>query len=119
VRRLAGALLGTILLLPSLPAAAQPARPARSAEIDGTAQLKWRPANVTVAAGGTVTFKIVGATPHPVGSGSAPPTDDGRFDTSGCQADKLSRDGASCRVRFEKAGSYPYFFSPRFRRPWR
>ena len=83
--------------------------PAKRAEIHGTSQLKWQPANVTIAPGGTVTFKLVGATPHPVGSGSAPPNDDGRFDTAGCQADQLSGDGASCTVRFQKAGTYPYF----------
>src|ERR687887_656952 len=49
------------------PAAAQSTKPAKHAEIHGTPQLKWQPANVTVAPGGTVTFKIVGATPHPVG----------------------------------------------------
>jgi plastocyanin len=103
------AVLGIGLPLPAGPAAAQPTRPAKRAEIDGTAELKWRPANVTIAPGGTVTFKIVGATPHPVGSGSAPPTNDGRFDTTPCQADKMSRDGASCTVSFEKAGSYPFF----------
>jgi plastocyanin len=106
---LASAMLSTVLLLLSGPAAAQPSKPAKRAEIDGTPQLRWQPAKVTVAPGGTVTFKIVGATPHPVGSGSAPPDDDGKFDTSGCQADKLSGDGASCTVRFKKAGTYPYF----------
>jgi plastocyanin len=106
---LASAMLGTGLLLPPGPAAAQPSKPAKRAEIHGTPQLKWQPANVTIAPSGTVTFKIVGATPHPVGSGSAPPNDDGRFDTAGCQADQLSGDGASCTVRFQKAGTYPYF----------
>jgi plastocyanin len=111
---LASAMLSTVLLLPSGPAVAQPSKPAKGAEIDGTPQLKWQPANVTIAPGGTVTFKIVGATPHPVGSGSAPPNDDGKFDTSGCQADKLSGDGASCTVRFNKAGTYPYFCTLHF-----
>jgi plastocyanin len=111
---LAGAVLGTVLLLASGPAAAQPSKPAKRAEIHGTPQLKWQPADVTVAPGGAVTFKIVGATPHPVGSGSAPPDDDGRFDTAGCQADRLSGDGASCTVRFQKAGTYPYFCTLHF-----
>jgi plastocyanin len=105
---LAGAMLG------AGPAAAQSSRPARSAEIHGTPQLQWQPANVTITPGGTVTFKIVGATPHPVGSGPAPPDDDGKFDTSGCQADELSKDGASCTVRFKTAGSYPYFCTLHF-----
>ncbi len=111
---LASAALGTILLLPSGPAAAQSTKPAKHAQIDGTTQLKWQPATVTVAPGGTVTFKIVGPTPHPVGSGSAPPNDDGKFDTSGCQAEKLSKDGASCTVTFKKAGTYPYFCTLHF-----
>jgi plastocyanin len=110
---LASAMLSAVVLLVSGPAAAQPTKPAKRAQIDGTLQLKWQPANVTVAPGGTVTFKIVGATPHPVGSGSAPP-DDGRFDTSGCQIDQLSGDGASCTVRFKKAGTYPYFCTLHF-----
>jgi len=111
---LASAALGTALLLPSGPAAAQSTKPAKRATIDGTPQLKWQPANVTVAPGGTVTFKIVGATPHPVGSGSAPPNDDGKFDTAGCQIDQLSGDGTSCTVRFQKAGTYPYFCTLHF-----
>jgi plastocyanin len=106
---LAVALLGTVLLLPAWPAGAQPAKPATKATIDGTPQLKWQPADVTVAVGGTVTFRIVGATPHPVGSGSGPPKDDGKFDTSGCQLGDMGKDGASCTVTFKKAGSYPYF----------
>ena len=107
-------MLGTILPLPSGPAAAQSAKPARSAEILGTGQLKWQPSTVTIRPGGTVTFRIVGATPHPVGSGPAPPDDDGKFDTAGCQIDKLSRDGASCTVRFQKAGTYPFFCTLHF-----
>jgi plastocyanin len=108
-RCLLGAVVGTILVLLSGPAAAQPAEPADHAEIRGTPQLRWEPANVTIAPGGTVTFKIVGSIPHPVGSGSAPPNDDGKFDTSGCGIDQLSGDGASCTVKFDKAGTYPFF----------
>jgi plastocyanin len=109
VRWLASVVLGAALLLLSGPATAQPSKPAEHVESDGTPQFKWQPANVTIAPGGTVTFKIVGPTPHPVGSGSAPPNYDGKFDTSGCGIDQLSGDGASCTVRFEKAGTYPYF----------
>jgi plastocyanin len=114
VRWLASVTLGTALLLGSGQATAQPSKPAEHAEIDGTPQFTWEPADVTVAPGGTVTFKIVGATPHPVGSGSAPPNDDGRFDTSGCGIDQLSGDGASCTVRFQTAGTYPYFCTLHF-----
>ena len=95
VRRLTVLCLASATLLPlSGPATAQPTKPANRAEIHGTPQLKWEPATVTIAPGGTVTFRIVGPTPHPVGSGSAPPNDDGKFDTSGCQSDQLSGDGA-------------------------
>jgi plastocyanin len=111
---LASVALGAAVLLPSGPATAQPSKPAEHAKIDGTPQFKWEPATVTIAPGGTVTFKIVGPTPHPVGSGSAPPNDDGRFDTSGCQIDQLSGDGASCTVTFAKAGTYPFFCTLHF-----
>jgi plastocyanin len=115
VRRLTVLCLASAtLLLLSGPATAQPTKPANRAEIDGTPQFKWEPATVTIAPGGTVTFKIVGPTPHPVGSGSAPPNDDGKFDTSGCGSDQLSGDGASCTVRFAKAGTYPYFCTLHF-----
>jgi plastocyanin len=113
-RRTVLCLASVALLLPSGPATAQPTKPANRAEIDGTPQFKWEPATVTIAPGGTVTFKIVGPTPHPVGSGSAPPNDDGKFDTSGCQIDQLSGDGASCTIRFAKAGTYPYFCTLHF-----
>ena len=111
---LASAALGAALLLASGPATAQPSKPPKNADIDGTPQFKWQPASVTIAPGGTVTFKIVGPTPHPVGSGSAPPNDDGKFDTAGCQIDQLSGDGASCTVRFAKAGTYPFFCTLHF-----
>src|SRR6266540_6161248 len=79
----------------------------KNAEIDGTAANKWAPANVTVPVGGTVTFKISGGAPHPVGSGSSPPTDDKAFDTSKCQIAQMSKTGASCKVSFAKAGTFP------------
>jgi plastocyanin len=81
----------------------------KNAEVDGTAAFKWEPANVTVPVGGTVTFKISGGPPHPVGSGSAPPTDDKKFDTSKCQVPQMSKVGDSCKITFAKAGSYPFF----------
>src|SRR6266508_2039587 len=54
----------------------------KNAEVDGTAALKWSPANVTVPVGGTVTFK--------------------------------SSDGASCKVTFAKAGTFPFFCQVHF-----
>ena len=54
---LASAMLGTGLLLPPGPAVAQPSKPAKRGEIHGTPQLKWQPANVTIAPGGTVTSR--------------------------------------------------------------
>jgi hypothetical protein len=44
-----------------------------------------------------------------VGSGSSPPTDDKKFDASGCVLPKMSKVGDSCTVKFPKAGTYPYF----------
>jgi plastocyanin len=110
------AVLGAALLLAAGgPAAAQ----AKNAEIDGTAQQKWVPANVTIPVGGTVTFKVTGTPPHPVGSGSvsgsAPPTDDGKFDAAKqCGLVKMSTVGATCKVTFAKAGSYPFFCTVHF-----
>lgn len=81
----------------------------KNTEVDGTAQFKWEPANVTVPVGGTVTFKISGGPPHPVGSGSSPPTDDKKFDASACAIANMSKVGDSCKVTFSKAGTYPFF----------
>jgi plastocyanin len=102
------ALLGAGLALAAgSPAAAQAKS---SAEIDGTAALKWEPANVTIKPGGTVTFKVSGGPPHPVKSGDGSNLQgDDKFDSSGCGLDKMSKVGASCQVKFPKAGTYPYF----------
>jgi plastocyanin len=81
-----------------------------NATIDGTAALKWEPANVTIKPGGTVTFKVAGGPPHPVKSGDGSNLNgDGKFDASGCGLDKMSKVGDSCQVKFPKAGSYPFF----------
>jgi plastocyanin len=103
------AVLGAALLVAAGgPAAAQGAK--KDVEIDGNAQNKWEPANVTIPVGGTVTFKVSGTPPHPVGSGSAPPNDDGKFDAAKqCGLDKMSTVGATCKVSFKKAGTFPYF----------
>jgi plastocyanin len=106
---LAIAVLGAALLGAAGPAAAQ----AKSAEIDGTAQNKWEPANVTVPVGGTVTFKVVAGGPHPVKSGS-PPAGDNAFDAPGCVLAKMTANGSSCKVTFKKAGSYPFFCQVHF-----
>ncbi len=110
---LAVAVLGAVLLVAAGgPAVAQAKK---NAEIDGTAQNRWTPANVTIPVGGTVTFKIAGGPPHPVGSGSAPPTDDGKFNAaSQCGVTKMSTVGASCTITFKQAGSYPFFCSVHF-----
>jgi plastocyanin len=80
----------------------------KNAEVDGTAQLKWEPADVTIPVGGTVTFKVTGGPPHPVKSGT-PPAGDSAFDTSKCQLPQMSKVGDSCKVTFDKPGTYPYF----------
>jgi plastocyanin len=105
---LAVAVLGAALVLAAGgPAAAQAQS---NATIDGTAALKWEPANVTIKPGGTVTFKVAGGPPHPVKSGDGSNLNgDGKFDASGCGLDKMSKVGDSCQVKFPKAGTYPYF----------
>jgi plastocyanin len=91
----------------------------KNAEIDGTAALKWNPATVTIPVGGTVTFKISGGAPHPVEAGKAPnaggsPSGDNSFDTSKCQIAQMGTNGASCKVTFDKAGTYPFFCQVHF-----
>jgi plastocyanin len=103
------ALLGAALMLASGgPADAQAAK--ATAEIDGTAQDRWDPANVTIKPGGTVTFKITGGVTHPVVSGDGSnPQGDGRFDDKDCVLANMSKVGDSCQVKFPKAGTFPYF----------
>jgi plastocyanin len=98
----------TLVALSGGPAAAQ--AQAATAEIDGTAQNRWEPANVTIKPGGSVTFKVKSGPPHPVQSGDGSnPAGDGKFDAKACAMDKMGTVGASCTVKFPKAGSYPYF----------
>ena len=109
VAGLVAAVLGVALVALSGPPAAAQAQAAK-AEIDGTASFKWEPAKVTIKPGGTVTFKVAGGPPHPVGSGDGSnPAGDGKFDTKACSLAKMGTVGASCTVKFPKAGSYPYF----------
>jgi plastocyanin len=107
------AVLGAALLVAAGgPAAAQAKK---DVEIDGTAQSKWVPANVTIPVGGSVTFKVAGGPPHPVGSGSSPPADDGKFDAAKlCGLQKMSTVGASCKIVFKQAGSFPFFCTVHF-----
>lgn len=107
---LAIAVLGAALLLAAGgPAAAQ----AKNVDVDGTAQNKWEPANVTIPVGGTVTFKVIAGGPHPVKSGT-PPNGDAAFDASACGIPKMTANGSSCKVTFKKAGSYPFFCQVHF-----
>jgi plastocyanin len=101
------AALGVALLaLSSPPAAAQ----AKDPVIQGTAQFKWEPANVTIKPGQSVTFKVASGPPHPVLSGDGTnPAGDNKFDASGCGQAKMSTVGATCTVKFPKAGTFPYF----------
>jgi plastocyanin len=107
-----------ILLVTGGRASAQQAK--KNAEIDGTAASKWEPAEVTIPVGGTVTFKISGGAPHPVEAGKAPnaggssPTGDNSFDTSKCQIAQMGTTGASCKVTFAKAGTFPFFCQVHF-----
>jgi plastocyanin len=106
---LAVALLGVGLVLAAgRPAAAQAA--SNKATIDGTAQDRWQPADVTIKPGGTVTFRITGGATHPVVSGDGSNLQgDNRFDDSGCTLAHMTKVGDSCQVKFPKAGTFPYF----------
>jgi plastocyanin len=107
-----------MLLVTGGRASAQQAK--KNVEIDGTAASKWEPAEVTIPVGGTVTFKISGGAPHPVEAGKAPnaggssPTGDNSFDTSKCQIAQMGTTGASCKVTFAKAGTFPFFCQVHF-----
>jgi plastocyanin len=106
---LAVALLGAGLVFAAGgPAAAQAA--SNKATIDGTAQDRWDPADVTIKPGGTVTFRITGGATHPVVSGDGSNLQgDNRFDDSGCTLAHMTKVGDSCQVKFPKAGTFPYF----------
>jgi hypothetical protein len=43
------------------------------------------------------------------GDGSDVSKGDGKFDDSGCGLAQMAKVGDSCRVRFPKAGTFPYF----------
>jgi plastocyanin len=79
----------------------------RSEEIDGTAANQWRPAQVTIKPGGTVTFRIAGGQTHSVRSGQAPPGTGGSTPPSA--SPHITKVGDACTVRFPKAGTYPFF----------
>ena len=106
---LAVALLGVGLVLAAgRPAAAQAA--SNKATIDGTAQDRWQPADVTIKPGGTVTFRVAGGATHPVVSGDGSNLQgDNRFDDADCTLEHMTKVGDSCQVKFPKAGTYPYF----------
>ena len=106
---LAVTLLGAGLVFAAgAPAAAQ--APSGKATIDGTAEDKWQPADVTIKPGGTVTFRITGGATHPVVSGDGSNLQgDNRFDDSGCTLAHMTKVGDSCQVKFPKAGTFPYF----------
>ena len=107
---IAVALLGAgLVLVTGDPATAQ-AAPSRLT-IDATANNTFQPADATVRPGGVVTFQITGGTTHPVlsGDGSDVSKGDGKFDDAGCGLAQMAKVGDSCRVRFPKAGTFPYF----------
>ena len=96
----------TLLAVSGLPAAAQ----AKATEVNGTAQYQWEPHTVAIKPGQSVTFKVAGNPPHPVASGDGSnPAGDDKFDASACAASKMGTVGASCTVKFPKAGTFPFF----------
>lgn len=94
---------GALLLLTTYggPAAAQQQGPT----VEGTAQLKWEPAELQVNPGDTVTFTVSGAPPHPV---EPDPAGGAEFDASGCGMDAMAAVGDSCQVTFDQEGTFPY-----------
>ena len=104
------ALLGILLVLAAGGPAAAQAQPQR-AEVTGTAQNRWDPAEVRIRPGGTVVFTVgPGAVTHPVVSGTGTGEEgDNRFNDSDCVLDKMQKAGDSCTVKIAKAGTYPYF----------
>jgi plastocyanin len=104
------ALLGALLVLAAGGPAAAQAQPQR-AEVTGTAQNRWDPAEVRIRPRGTVVFTVgPGAVTHPVVSGTG--TDeqgDNRFDDDDCVLARMSKAGDSCTVTIARAGTYPYY----------
>jgi MYXO-CTERM domain-containing protein len=98
------AVLGLLLLI-AIPGATPASAQAAENEIDGTAALKWEPANLQIDPGDTVTFKISGSPPHPVGPD---PTSADKFEAPDCQIADMSKVGDSCEVKFDKAGTFAY-----------
>jgi len=99
------AVLGVALVVTAPAAGAQSGGAANT--IEGTAALKWEPANLTVKPGSTITFKVTGSPPHPVGLETSP-TGSPDFDTSKSQLAQMSTVGASCQVKVPKAGTYKF-----------
>lgn len=97
------ATVGALLLLTTYggPAAAQQQGPT----VEGTAQLKWEPAELQVSPGDTVTFTVTGAPPHPV---EPDPAGGATFDASACGMDAMAAVGDSCQVTFDQEGTFPY-----------
>lgn len=103
---LAAAAGAALLATSSPPAAAQ----AKGATISGTAQYRWEPQTVTIKPGESVTFRVASGPPHPVESGDGTNLQgDGKFNSSACGIDKMSTVGASCTIKFPKAGTFPFF----------
>lgn len=98
-------------LLVAVPVAALVALPGAAAQaadgkVSATAQLKFDPAELTVAAGTKVTWTNVGGTYHTVTGG------DGTADPASPINGQLPSDGATYSVTFDKPGTYKYFCSP-------
>jgi plastocyanin len=75
--------------------------------IEGTAAFRWEPAQLTVKPGESVTFRVAGGPPHPVGLETSP-TGSPDFDTSKCQQAQMSKVGDECTVKLPKAGTFNY-----------
>ena len=103
----AGPLLAAWLVLP-LGASAAPyaVRGQASGAVKATADNKFDPATVTVAVGGTVTWTNEGGF-HTVTGGTGPSAQD-----PSKMNGTLDAAGKTYAVKFDKAGTFPYFCSP-------
>jgi plastocyanin len=79
--------------------------------VEGTAALKWEPAELRVNPGDSVTFRVTGGPPHPVAPKDGPPTGSPDFDTSGCQLAQMSAVGDECTVELPSEGTFDYICS--------
>lgn len=96
--------------------------PPEAVTVEMTDDLRFEPADATVATGGTVTWENVGTVPHTVtAEDGAIPTDATYFASGGFDSESAAREnlqagyvdeGERYRHRFETTGTYEYLCIP-------